>query len=59
MPTQPNRNSNPAAGTGTETEDEPIPSASDDRVIEETARMAREGRKERDADPNEPKPQGD
>jgi hypothetical protein len=57
MPTQPNRNSDPDSRTGTETEDEPIPSASDDRVIEETARMAREGRKERDADPNEPKPQ--
>ncbi|MBC5781344.1 hypothetical protein H8N03_00210 [Ramlibacter sp. USB13] len=54
MPTEPNSNPNP---TGTEHEDEAIPSASDDRVIEETARMAREGRKERDADPNEPKPQ--
>jgi hypothetical protein len=34
-------------------EDEPIPSASDEKVIEETARLAREGRKEREADPAE------
>ena len=37
-------------------EDEPIPPASDEVVLEETARMAREGRKEREADPREPKP---
>lgn len=37
-------------------EDEPIPAASDDRVLDETARMAREGRKELEADPREPKP---
>lgn len=41
---------------GTLREDEPIPSASEDRVLEETARMAREGRKELEADPREPKP---
>jgi hypothetical protein len=57
MPTEPNRNPRPDADSGTEQEDEAIPYASDDRVIEETARLAREGRKERDADPNEPKPQ--
>lgn len=37
-------------------EDEPIPRASEDTVLEETARLAREGRKELDADPKEPKP---
>ena len=40
-------------------EDEPIPRASDEVVLEETARMAREGRKEREADPREPKPATD
>lgn len=37
--------------------DEPIPTASEDKVLEETARLAREGRKELDADPRESKPQ--
>ena len=37
-------------------EDEPIPSASDDRVLEETARLAREGRKQLESDPREHKP---
>lgn len=37
-------------------EDEALPTASEDEVLEETARMAREGRKELEADPNEPKP---
>jgi hypothetical protein len=37
-------------------EDEPIPRASDEKVIEETARLAREGRKELEADPKERKP---
>ena len=41
---------------GTLREDEPIPSASDDRVLDETARLAREGRKALEADPREPKP---
>lgn len=37
-------------------EDEPIPAASEDRVLDETARLVREGRKELEADPKEPKP---
>lgn len=37
-------------------EDEPIPTASEDKVLDETARMAREGRKELEADPKEQKP---
>ena len=37
-------------------EDEPIPAASEDRVLDETARLAREGRKELASDPKEPKP---
>ena len=34
-------------------EDEPMPAASEDRVLEETARLAREGRKELESDPKE------
>jgi hypothetical protein len=34
-------------------EDEPLPAASEDRVLEETARLAREGRKELESDPKE------
>ena len=34
-------------------EDEPIPSASDDKVLEETVRLAREGRRQLESDPNE------
>lgn len=37
-------------------EDEPIPAASEDKVLEETVRLAREGRKELEADPKERKP---
>lgn len=37
-------------------EDEALPTPSEDKVLEETVRMAREGRKELEADPNEPKP---
>jgi len=54
MPTETNR-SQEDENNGTQHEDEPIPSASEDRVLEETARLAREGRKELDADPKEPK----
>jgi hypothetical protein len=55
MPTEPIRKPDPDL-TGTQHEDEAIPAASDDHVLEETARLAREGRKEREADPKEPKP---
>lgn len=34
-------------------EDEAMPEASEDRVLEETARLAREGRKQLESDPNE------
>jgi hypothetical protein len=40
---------------GTRREDEPMPSASDDKVLDETARLAREGRKELQSDPKESK----
>lgn len=40
-------------------EDEALPTPSEDKVLEETARMAREGRKELEADPKEPKPKSD
>jgi hypothetical protein len=46
----------PAPADGTRHEDGPMPSASDSTVLEETARMAREGLKELEADPNERKP---
>jgi hypothetical protein len=55
MPTDNQR----AAGDGNEgttREDEPIPSASEDKVLDETARLAREGRKELESDPRERKP---
>jgi len=54
MPNDPKRN--PAEDDATLREDEPIPAASDDKVLEETARLAREGRQQREADPREPKP---
>lgn len=48
---------NDADGTdGTMREDEPMPSASEEEVLEETARLAREGRKQLESDPREPKP---
>lgn len=34
-------------------EDEPLPAASDDKVLDETARLAREGRRELESDPKE------
>jgi hypothetical protein len=37
-------------------EDEPMPSASEDTVLEETARLAREGREQLESDPKERKP---
>lgn len=40
-------------------EDEALPIPSEDEVLEETVRLAREGRKELEADPFEPKPSGD
>ena len=58
-PRQPPQEDDGAADHGTLHEDEPIPSASDDRVLEETVRLAREGRKELEADPREPKPAKD
>jgi hypothetical protein len=44
-----------AENDGTMREDEPIPQASEDKVLDETARMAREGRKELEQDPREQK----
>jgi hypothetical protein len=34
-------------------EDEPMPAASEDRVLDETARLAREGREQLESDPKE------
>ncbi|MES2941010.1 MAG: hypothetical protein V4864_25245 [Pseudomonadota bacterium] len=55
MPTEPNRNPE-ADNNGTQREDEPIPTASEDKVLDDTARLAREGRKELESDPKERKP---
>ncbi|MDB5860546.1 MAG: hypothetical protein JWQ76_4235 [Ramlibacter sp.] len=44
-----------AENNGAQREDEPIPTASEDKVLDETARLAREGRKELESDPKEPK----
>ena len=46
----------PEQESGTRHEDGPIPSASDEKVLDETARLAREGRKELESDPKERKP---
>lgn len=54
MPTEPNRDQQ-ARDEDTLREDGPIPSASDEKVLDETTRMAREGRKELESDPKEPK----
>lgn len=55
MPTEINRGQE-AQNDGNLREDEPVPAASEDKVLEETARLAREGRKELEADPKERKP---
>lgn len=44
---------------GAQREDQPIPTASEDKVLDETARLAREGRKELESDPKERKPGGE
>lgn len=58
MPTDHQRNTEAGNDPSTH-EDEPIPAASEDKVLEETARLAREGRKELEADPKERKPASD
>jgi hypothetical protein len=58
MPTDNNPSpQSPKDGTGTP--DEPLPSASDEKVLEESARLAREGRKALEADPKEQKQKRD
>jgi hypothetical protein len=54
MPTE-NQRSQDAENDAKMREDEPIPAASEDKVLDETARLAREGRKELATDPKEPK----
>lgn len=58
MPTE-KQPGQPEENNGTMREDEPIPAASEDKVLDETARLAREGRKELESDPKEPKPASD
>jgi len=52
MPTEINRGQ-PAENDDRMREDEPIPAASEEKVLDETARLAREGRKELEQDPRE------
>ena len=54
MPTE-NQSSEQTENNGAQTEDEAIPSASDDKVLDETVRLAREGSKELQSDPKESK----
>lgn len=50
--------STPQPGNGSRPhEDEALPTPTEAEVLEETARMAREGQKELEADPKEPKQQ--
>jgi hypothetical protein len=58
MPNQNRGDTQPQPGADLR-EDEPIPRASEDEVLEETVRLAREGRKARESDPREPKPATD
>jgi hypothetical protein len=55
MPTE-NQRGQEAEKDAATREDEPIPAASEDKVLDDTARLAREGRKELESDPKEPKP---
>ena len=59
MPTESNRDPSDEDVSGTRHEDAPMAEPSEDRVLEETARMAREGRQQLEADPKEPKPASD
>lgn len=54
MPTQPTPPRDPVHEDGKMREDVSVPRASDDEVLDETARLAREGRREREADEREP-----
>lgn len=55
MPSEPKRPQDLQDGE-TQHDDEPIPSASDEKVLEETARLAREGRRKLESDPKESGP---
>ena len=54
MPTEPHKPSDPAHEDGKMREETFVPRASDDVVLDETARLAREGQREREADEREP-----
>ena len=63
MPTESSQPRDPVHEDGKMREDVMVPPASDDTVLEETARLAREGRRELESDPKErgsgTKPSGD
>jgi hypothetical protein len=46
MPNDTSRSTEADNNGATQREDEPIPTASEDKVLDDTARLAREGRKE-------------
>jgi hypothetical protein len=54
MPTEINRGQE-AQNEARMREDEPIPTASEDKVLDETVRLAREGRQQLESDPKESK----
>lgn len=58
MPTDPQRKDD-AQDDEPSGADRPIPPASEEEVLDETARLAREGRKELESDPKERKPTSD
>lgn len=58
MPNEINREQE-AGNDQTMREDEPMPAASEDKVLDDTARLAREGRRELESDPKERKPASD
>lgn len=55
MPTENRPAPDAADDSGAGQGDAPVPRASDDEVLEETVRLAREGLRQRENDPREPK----
>lgn len=55
MPTEPSKSRDPVHEDGKMREDAAVPRVPDDKVLDETARLAREGRRELESDPRERK----
>ena len=56
MPSETKRQPQQQEGERLLRDDEPMPAASEDTVLDETARLAREGRKQLESDPKENRP---